>query len=124
VRKTILLAMLVAVALIGCMSTATLQKSLDDLTYQWEGRPAADFFTRYGLPIRSIPSGDGMLYQWRSDVQDFMVGTGAVKSLASVYCELTITADAEGRIRGIQVVYDSIGLWTNSRFYEIFGPDV
>lgn len=67
----IVLPLLLAAA--GCQTSA---EAVSTVNAAWVGRPADDFFSRYGAPYASFPRQDGgAIYSWRGGEQTLAVNT-------------------------------------------------
>lgn len=116
-------------ALAGCSPAATL-KADRMLAEAYIGKPADQFFLRFGPPSSDyvLDSGDRM-YLW---AENATVYRGAGKQTFSssapvvtsggivVQCEVRIVADRGGVIRQILAQNDTVGKWQLSRCHELF----
>jgi hypothetical protein len=82
------------------------------------GKPAGDFFDRYGRASSRTEIGDNTaMYNWTSDVGLTPPGQ---EGRDERICRLRLTVDKAGKISAVQILYDAQGMKTTSRCGEIF----
>ena len=82
------------------------------------GMAAGEFFDRFGRPgPRREQSDGGAEYDWISSVPYALPGPAG---LDERICRLKVSADKQGRISAVQVLFDAPGLKSTSRCSEIF----
>lgn len=82
------------------------------------GKPAGEFFDRYGRASKRIELGaDATVYEWTSDIP---LAAPGPESRDERICKLHLTVDKAGRVSAVQVLFDSPGKKSASRCGEIF----
>ena len=113
-----LLAVALVVAVGGCELFKNNQEVQVIVNQRVLGKPAGDFFDRYGRATARTEIGNNTaVYHWISDVG--MTRPGPEGQDERV-CKLRLTVDKAGRISDVQVLYDAQGTKSSSRCGEIF----
>lgn len=123
---------IIAIAVCGCTTTEQANKLVAS---KYMGGQTDAFFTKFGPPESSykLQSGD-TLFTWAErarywntpgSVQTTVVGRTAISTVTPgdkvlQQCQLKILASPDGRIREINVLNDSLGVWQLSRCNEVF----
>jgi len=123
--------------LAACTSVPAPQAAMDSINRQFAGRDVNAFFTEFGAPVSSQPSGNGKTYRWLSlepqgvsrpaTVMTYpgghfgQIGDNTNGEMVSGYCEISIRTGSDDKIEHMALVYDSTGKFSGSRCAEIFG---
>ena len=108
----------VLVGLAGCELLKHNEETLAVINKRVIGMPAGEFFDRYGRGKPRVElSGGGTVYDWTSDVRFALPGP---QGLDERICKLRVTADKQGRISAVEVLFDAPGQKSTSRCGELF----
>lgn len=123
--------------LAGCGSMLqTTSETQARLNSRLVGTPVEQFFIARGLPQGSFKASDGgVVYQWQTSQRTTSPGTATATTTVvgktaytnvtqtpatdvDLVCRLTISTDATGVVKSVQIVADTIGLWSLSMCAE------
>jgi hypothetical protein len=106
------------VAVGGCELFKHNEEALTIINGRVLGKPAGDFFDRYGRASSRIEAGaNATLYEWISDFGQTPPGPAGRDERV---CKLRLTVDKDGKVSAVQVLYDAQGTKSTSRCGEIF----
>lgn len=98
------------VVLAGCGSTQQADQTAKSV---WVGRPADEFFAKYGPPkLHHQMAAGGRVYEWESVAQPSLIDQ-------KLTCSANLVTDSKGRLTDITFQQDSIGVWNVSRCTEL-----
>jgi hypothetical protein len=101
-----------ALALAGCttvaeMPTVTKKNAVET---RWEGKPAGQFFAKFGPPINDVQSGSSTVYTWRGGFKTRRIGGDAAKGKAArtqyLSCQVDLNVSSDYVIQGVKIVAD------------------
>ena len=106
------------VAVAGCGLLGHNEEALAIVNGRVLGKPAGDFFDRYGRASSRIEAGaDATVYDWMSDFGQAPPGPAGRDERV---CKLRLTVDKGGKVSAVQILYDAQGTKSASRCGEIF----
>jgi hypothetical protein len=106
------------VGLGGCELLKHNEEALSIINARVLGKPAGEFFDRYGRASKRIEAGvDATVYDWASDIP---LAAPGPDSRDERICKLRLTVDKAGRVSAVQVLFDAPGRKSTSRCGEIF----
>ena len=115
-RRLIAAALLIAVG--GCELFKNNQEVQVIVNQRVLGKPAGDFFDRYGRATARTEIADNTaIYNWNSDRGTTRPGPEGQDERV---CRLRLTVDKTGKISDVQILYDAQGVKDTSRCGEIF----
>ena len=115
-RRLVASALLIAVG--GCELFKTNQEVQAIVSQRTLGKPAGDFFDRYGRATARTEIADNTaIYNWISDRGTTRPGPEGQDERV---CRLRLTVDKAGKISDVQILYDAQGVKDTSRCGEIF----
>ena len=115
-RRLVAAALLIAVG--GCELFKTNQDVQVIVNQRVLGKPAGDFFDRYGRATARTEVGDHTaIYNWISDRGTTRPGPEGQDERV---CRLRLTVDKAGKVSDVQILYDAQGVKSRSRCGEIF----
>jgi len=115
-RRLVASALLIAVG--GCELFKTNQEVQVIVSQRTLGKPAGEFFDRYGRATARTEIGNNTaVYNWISDRG--MTRPGQEGQDERV-CKLRLTVDKTSKISDVQILYDAQGTKSSSRCGEIF----
>jgi len=115
-RRLIAAALLIAVG--GCELFKNNQEVQVIVNQRVLGKPAGDFFDRYGRATARTEIADNTaIYNWISDRGTTRPGPEGQDERV---CRLRLTVDKAGKISDVQILYDAQGVKDTSRCGEIF----
>ncbi len=114
-----------AAALLAALGGCELLKHNEDamaiINARVIGKPAGDFFTRYGpAKTRREAFDNSTVYDWESDLGSTPPGPSGQDERV---CKLRLTVDKGGRMSAVQILYDAQGMKSSSRCGEIFAAN-
>lgn len=100
-----------ALALAGCttvggMPTVAKKNAVET---RWEGKPAGQFFAKFGPPINDVQSGSSTVYSWRGGYKTLKIASeGSKKATRTQYlsCQVDLTVSSDYVIQGVKIVAD------------------
>lgn len=100
-----------ALALAGCTTTGQMPSisKKNAVETRWEGKPAGQFFAKFGPPINDVQSGSSTLYTWRGGYKTRKVASeGNKKATRTQYlsCQVDLTVSSDYVIQGVKIVAD------------------
>ena len=93
-----------------------------------------EFVLRYGAPYSAINLNSGdIAYVWNSGITSLTMPATATTEISgntaytqvygggaiNMQCEVQLVVDAEGTIKSVRILKDTIGAWATSRCHEV-----